>query len=303
MAGADPRQPRRLCQLGKGESDPQDGERQRAHEPASRGAQPWRRSARRACPLPALRPQAHGAVHGHQAQHSALFLLAGLLDNGEPRCIAFGGLRVDDAIEEALLRVVEPGAIAAAAEAEAQAADRRDAAVCCRDGCCAAAAVHACASITSHSRGGCAPIMSATKPSCGTPASIANGCAALQSGAARTLDLVWDPLLQADPRPHHSETLLRFQYIVDSFHDSAAHFHRPTRASPDRDRGIELAVEPSNQAGRLKMSPRSCFNALRTFMDGPRPFVVAQLCDRLSGWERHIIRSLFSPRNRPPVSK
>lgn len=50
----------------------------------------------------------------------------GLLDNGEPRCIAFGGLRVDDAIEEALLRVVEPGAIAAATEAEAQAASRRD---------------------------------------------------------------------------------------------------------------------------------------------------------------------------------
>jgi DNA invertase Pin-like site-specific DNA recombinase len=50
----------------------------------------------------------------------------GLLDNGEPRCIAFGGLRVDDAIEEALLHVVEPGAIAAAAEAEAQAAGRRD---------------------------------------------------------------------------------------------------------------------------------------------------------------------------------
>lgn len=50
----------------------------------------------------------------------------GLLDNGEPRCIAFGGLRVDDAIEEALLQVVEPGAIAAAVEAEAQAADRRD---------------------------------------------------------------------------------------------------------------------------------------------------------------------------------
>src|SRR5256885_16378812 len=44
----------------------------------------------------------------------------GSLDNGEPRCIAFGGLRVDDAIEEALLRVVEPGAIAAAVEAVAQ---------------------------------------------------------------------------------------------------------------------------------------------------------------------------------------
>jgi DNA invertase Pin-like site-specific DNA recombinase len=50
----------------------------------------------------------------------------GWMDNAEPRCIAFGGLRVDDAIEESLLRVVEPGAIAAAAEAEAQAASRRD---------------------------------------------------------------------------------------------------------------------------------------------------------------------------------
>ncbi|WP_245267652.1 hypothetical protein [Mesorhizobium sp. WSM1293] len=28
-------------------------------------------------PLPALRPQADGPLHGHQAQHSALFLLAG----------------------------------------------------------------------------------------------------------------------------------------------------------------------------------------------------------------------------------
>jgi DNA invertase Pin-like site-specific DNA recombinase len=50
----------------------------------------------------------------------------GLLDNGEPRCIAFGGLRVDDAIEAALLSVVEPGAIAAAIEADTQAATRRD---------------------------------------------------------------------------------------------------------------------------------------------------------------------------------
>jgi len=50
----------------------------------------------------------------------------GWMDNAEPRCIAFGGLRVDDAIEEALMRVVEPGAIAAAVEAEAQAASRRD---------------------------------------------------------------------------------------------------------------------------------------------------------------------------------
>ncbi len=50
----------------------------------------------------------------------------GLLDNGEPRCIAFGGLRVDDAIETALLEVVGPGAIAAAVGAEAQGSARRD---------------------------------------------------------------------------------------------------------------------------------------------------------------------------------
>jgi DNA invertase Pin-like site-specific DNA recombinase len=50
----------------------------------------------------------------------------GLLDNGEPRCIAFGGLRVDDAIEAAVLKVVEPGAIAAAVAAEAELSQRRD---------------------------------------------------------------------------------------------------------------------------------------------------------------------------------
>ena len=50
----------------------------------------------------------------------------GLLDNGEPRCIAFGGLRVDDAVEAALLQVVEPGAITAAVAAEAEAANQRD---------------------------------------------------------------------------------------------------------------------------------------------------------------------------------
>ena len=50
----------------------------------------------------------------------------GRLDNGEPSCIAFGGLRVDDAIEAALLQVVEPGAIAAAVTAETEVATRRD---------------------------------------------------------------------------------------------------------------------------------------------------------------------------------
>jgi len=50
----------------------------------------------------------------------------GQLDNGEPKCIAFGGLRVDDAIEETLLQVVGPGAIEAAIRAESEAASRRD---------------------------------------------------------------------------------------------------------------------------------------------------------------------------------
>src|SRR3954463_3908999 len=50
----------------------------------------------------------------------------GWLDNGEPRCIAFGGLRADDAIEEALLGVVGPGAMAAATAAEKQATQRCD---------------------------------------------------------------------------------------------------------------------------------------------------------------------------------
>ena len=50
----------------------------------------------------------------------------GWLDSGEPRCIAFGGLRVDDAIEVELLKVLEPAAVAAAAEAGAQVAHHRD---------------------------------------------------------------------------------------------------------------------------------------------------------------------------------
>ena len=50
----------------------------------------------------------------------------GWMDNGEPRCIAFGGLRVDDAIEHALLGVVGPGAVAAAIAAEQEAGQRQD---------------------------------------------------------------------------------------------------------------------------------------------------------------------------------
>jgi hypothetical protein len=50
----------------------------------------------------------------------------GWLDQAEPRCIAFGGLRVDDAIEVAILKVLEPGAIAAALEADRQVAAQGD---------------------------------------------------------------------------------------------------------------------------------------------------------------------------------
>ena len=46
--------------------------------------------------------------------------------HGEPRCIAFGGLRVDDTIEDALLAVVGPGAIAEAVAVETEVKERRD---------------------------------------------------------------------------------------------------------------------------------------------------------------------------------
>ncbi|MGY3619255.1 recombinase family protein [Bradyrhizobium sp. USDA 10063] len=50
----------------------------------------------------------------------------GWMDAAEPRCIAFGGLRVDDAIEKAILGVVGPGAVAASIAAAEQANERRD---------------------------------------------------------------------------------------------------------------------------------------------------------------------------------
>ena len=67
-------------------------------------------------------PPLLGAKH-HIPRYSCT---RGWMDNGEPRCIAFGGLRVDDAIENALLTVVGPGAIAAAVAAEKEANQRPD---------------------------------------------------------------------------------------------------------------------------------------------------------------------------------
>ena len=62
--------------------------------------------------------------HGHDVLRYACD--RGWMDNGEPRCIAFGGLRVDDAIAEQVLRVIEPGAIEAALQADHDEARRRD---------------------------------------------------------------------------------------------------------------------------------------------------------------------------------
>src|SRR5215510_15128970 len=49
----------------------------------------------------------------------------GWLDNGEPRCIAFGGTTVDEAIGQQLLRVVEPAAVEAAIMATEEEIQRR----------------------------------------------------------------------------------------------------------------------------------------------------------------------------------
>ena len=63
---------------------------------------------------------------GAKGQIPRYACVRGRLDYGEPSCIAFGGLRVDDAVEAALLDVVQPAAIGAAQAAEEQASARRD---------------------------------------------------------------------------------------------------------------------------------------------------------------------------------
>jgi DNA invertase Pin-like site-specific DNA recombinase len=50
----------------------------------------------------------------------------GWLDNGEPRCIAFGGIAVDEAIGREVLRVVQPGAVEAAIMASHEEARKQD---------------------------------------------------------------------------------------------------------------------------------------------------------------------------------
>jgi DNA invertase Pin-like site-specific DNA recombinase len=50
----------------------------------------------------------------------------GWLDNGEPPCIGFGGLPVDDAVTEEILRVVQPGAVEAAVVASEEQSRQHD---------------------------------------------------------------------------------------------------------------------------------------------------------------------------------
>lgn len=63
---------------------------------------------------------------GAKGQIPRYACVRGRLDYGEPNCIAFGGLRVDDVVETALLAVVQPAAVEAAQAAEAQTTERRD---------------------------------------------------------------------------------------------------------------------------------------------------------------------------------
>jgi len=64
---------------------------------------------------------------GAQPRVSRYCCIRGRLDNGEPSCIAFGGIPVDEAISREVLRVVEPAAIEAAVLAAQQVADDQDA--------------------------------------------------------------------------------------------------------------------------------------------------------------------------------
>jgi DNA invertase Pin-like site-specific DNA recombinase len=63
---------------------------------------------------------------GAKGQIPRYACVRGRLDYGEPSCIAFGGLRIDDVVEAALLSVVQPAAVEAARAAEAQTTARRD---------------------------------------------------------------------------------------------------------------------------------------------------------------------------------
>jgi hypothetical protein len=51
----------------------------------------------------------------------------GYLDNGEPKCISFGGMPVHAAIGREILRVIQPGALEAAVQARQEISLQQDA--------------------------------------------------------------------------------------------------------------------------------------------------------------------------------
>lgn len=116
----------KVTSVGNGGGDPQDGQQQCAVQP-HHGA-PKHGDALLAglfrCERCGRKLTVRYTGNNHNIPRYSCW--RGLLDNGEPRCIAFGGLRVDDAIEKALLGVLEPGAIAAAIEVERNVASQRD---------------------------------------------------------------------------------------------------------------------------------------------------------------------------------
>ena len=59
----------------------------------------------------------HTGKHGNIPRYSCA---RGRLDYGEPNCIGFGGLRVDDTVEAAVLAAIQPAAVEAAPAAEEQ---------------------------------------------------------------------------------------------------------------------------------------------------------------------------------------
>ena len=63
---------------------------------------------------------------GNQSNVLSYACHRGFLDNGQARCIAFGGTSVDEAIVQEVLRVVQPGAVEAAVVASAEEARKQD---------------------------------------------------------------------------------------------------------------------------------------------------------------------------------
>ena len=127
LVGVEPWRPSRLHRLGPGGGDPNNGERERSDR-LPRGAQARCGAAGRSAALSALWRQAHRPVHRGQGPNSTLRLHPRAeLDYGEPSCIGFGGLRVDDVVKKsALLSVVQPAAVEAARRAQAQTCSQRD---------------------------------------------------------------------------------------------------------------------------------------------------------------------------------